>query len=58
MFNKYIDIFGGIITTVLSVIKSEFLINRMGVEKYMTLIIVLIIVTLVMLSDSRKMENR
>lgn len=58
MFIKYIDVLGGIFTTILSIIKSEFLINRMGADKFMLMIIVLVIVTLVMLSDSGKMENR
>lgn len=58
MFNKYIDAISGIIMTILSIIKSELLIDRMGAGKFMVLIIVLVIVTLVMLSDSGKMENR
>lgn len=58
MLHKYIDVLGGIMTTILSVIKSEVLISRMGTEKFMVLIIVLVITTLVMLSDSGKMENR
>lgn len=58
MFNKYIDVLSGVFTTILSIIKSEFLINRMGADKFMLMIIVLVIVTLVMLSDSGKMENR
>ena len=58
MLHKYIDVLGGIMTTILSVVKSEVLISRMGTEKFMVLIIVLVITTLVMLSDSGKMENR
>lgn len=58
IFEKYIDSIIGIITTILSIVKGSFLIGKMGPEKYLTLIIVLIIVTLVMLSDSGKVENR
>ena len=57
-FERYIDSIIGIITTILSIVKGSFLIEKMGPDKYLMLIIVLVIVTLVMLSDSEKMENR
>lgn len=56
-FNRYLDSMIGIITTILSIVKSEFLIERMGIEKFGITIIVLVIVTIVMLSDSPKKDR-
>ena len=56
-YSKYIEVLSGIITTVLSIVKSELLINKMGIEKFGLMIIILIIMTLIMLSDSPKKDR-
>lgn len=56
-FNRYLDLIMGIIGTALSIIKSDYLIPRMGIEKYGLSIIVLIIMTLVLLSESPKKDR-
>lgn len=56
-YNKLVEAFVSITTTIVSIMKSEMLINRIGVEKFGLMIMVIIIATLITLSDSPK-EDR
>lgn len=56
-FNKILDGVIGLVTTVVSVIKSEFFIEQMGTERFLMFIVLVVVMTLVMLSGPSK-ENR
>ena len=57
LFNKFVDGIIGIIMTIVSIIKSDFFIEQMGFERFGLFVVLVIVMTLVLLSDSPK-ENR